>query len=957
MKNVLLWDPRFPDRRPARLALEDTVASAAVRAGVATAANASEAGILSAGGALDPTMLTEVVIQHGYAGGTRRVFLPYSVVLVGALAGVLAAIGTPVAGAVAPPPTPTPTPGDAARFGSLMMSGKPGYATVGAPYAYSGPATVTAIDGSAVNGPLRFGLFASMPVGVAGYVSDMGALDASMVFNTGTGAITSSGILTAGFTWSCLTVTELSTGRTGFMFFGLSRGPSYTQLMPSGDPSGNTDLAAINAYTRNNQRVRLAATAPWYGNGAIEFNSNAGLIGAPGLIFNHAASTNTNLLRNVNRGSRTRQDTNILVHMEGANHFNGLASPNQLTQDPGRLSTGFLWVSAEGIQISGPVGVKATAPRMCNMLIGTAHVDMDLDFASTGSVNGVAVVNQDGLDIFNGSSRGNFNLRGRVDDDAVSIKAAWSASPNSGVAGTPWDEVTTSEGDVHSLWFEGPVECRDENYFRWQDGNGLYAYRIKGRGIEDTYTGANAKRFMMVGQRKYIRDSATNGPARDREIEFEGLKGFDRYLSLEADIRGLGLRKINQNIRLVTGISVERTETETYNPVARAVSIDGITDTYRNAADPHGILLAIPKPVDASAPADIDGLSITNFAFGSLARVEWVVAGAAKVEALKNVTLQGTVATATNLLFASNPASTGAMNVVVGNRDKVANGQLYETSIGYKLGAQQSKIGPFDAIPLPTAGSLATFTNGTGPTGATFFLSQLGGDYVGSGTVWTVQGTVRDVPYPDPHTYFLDNFTDTAELTLASHMPDLGAAYTTLPGSSNTTPMRIDASGQAVYSGASPTGYRAGGATIGAAQETDLTLTDFAAARSTDLPTLVTRSISGQTTHIQMRWNESSQVYEAIKFVAGTPTPLETIAGARPAGGKMTLRVVPDKYKDATKLIVQMKLNGVLLGAGSELTDAVFLTNNSFGAPGLKGGSIQGTASGLHPTRLEARTV
>jgi len=110
MKTILLWDPRFPDRKPARLTLEDSVASAAVRAGVAAAANPAEAGALSAGGALDPSMLTEVVIQHGPGGGTRRVLLPYSVVIVGAAAGVMASIGTPIVGGVIPTPTPTPTP-------------------------------------------------------------------------------------------------------------------------------------------------------------------------------------------------------------------------------------------------------------------------------------------------------------------------------------------------------------------------------------------------------------------------------------------------------------------------------------------------------------------------------------------------------------------------------------------------------------------------------------------------------------------------------------------------------------------------------------------------------------------------------------------------------------------------------------------------------------------------------
>lgn len=106
MKTILLWDPRFPDRRPARLTVEDTVASAAVRAGVAAAANPAEAGALSADGALDSTMLTEVVLQHGSGTATRRVFLPYSVVMIGAAAGVLAAIGTPIPGGVTPTPIP-----------------------------------------------------------------------------------------------------------------------------------------------------------------------------------------------------------------------------------------------------------------------------------------------------------------------------------------------------------------------------------------------------------------------------------------------------------------------------------------------------------------------------------------------------------------------------------------------------------------------------------------------------------------------------------------------------------------------------------------------------------------------------------------------------------------------------------------------------------------------------------
>ena len=105
MKTILVWDPRFPDSAPARLSVEDTVASAAVRSGIAAAADPAQQGALMVGGPIDGSMLTEVVIQNG-TRGTARVFLPFSVVMIGAAAGVLASIGMPVPGKLGPAPTP-----------------------------------------------------------------------------------------------------------------------------------------------------------------------------------------------------------------------------------------------------------------------------------------------------------------------------------------------------------------------------------------------------------------------------------------------------------------------------------------------------------------------------------------------------------------------------------------------------------------------------------------------------------------------------------------------------------------------------------------------------------------------------------------------------------------------------------------------------------------------------------
>lgn len=155
MKTILLWDPRFPDRRPARLTVEDTVASAAVRAGVAAAADPTDAGALSAGGVLDPAMLTEVVLQHGAGSATRRVFLPYSVVLVGAAAGVLAAIGTPIAGVVVPTLAPVntalPAVTGTAQEGQILAASSGIWSNSPTGYAYQWKRGGVAIAGS-ING-------------------------------------------------------------------------------------------------------------------------------------------------------------------------------------------------------------------------------------------------------------------------------------------------------------------------------------------------------------------------------------------------------------------------------------------------------------------------------------------------------------------------------------------------------------------------------------------------------------------------------------------------------------------------------------------------------------------------------------------------------------------------------------------------------------------------------------
>lgn len=102
MKNILLWDPRFPQRAPSRLLLSDTLASACVRSGIATAANPAEAGALAVGVAISPADLVLVVAWNPITHEPQRVYLPSAVAAIGVAAGEVGLLPGQVSVAVEP---------------------------------------------------------------------------------------------------------------------------------------------------------------------------------------------------------------------------------------------------------------------------------------------------------------------------------------------------------------------------------------------------------------------------------------------------------------------------------------------------------------------------------------------------------------------------------------------------------------------------------------------------------------------------------------------------------------------------------------------------------------------------------------------------------------------------------------------------------------------------------------
>lgn len=104
MKKILLWDMRQPRSNPVRLEIDDAIASACVRAGVATAADPAEAGALGAGAAIDPANPTEIVIWSGVAQRVRRVVVPSAVAALALAAGVAVLPGGAVIAGAPPAP-------------------------------------------------------------------------------------------------------------------------------------------------------------------------------------------------------------------------------------------------------------------------------------------------------------------------------------------------------------------------------------------------------------------------------------------------------------------------------------------------------------------------------------------------------------------------------------------------------------------------------------------------------------------------------------------------------------------------------------------------------------------------------------------------------------------------------------------------------------------------------------
>jgi hypothetical protein len=810
---------------------------------------------------------------------------------------------------------------DTARFGSITAANTPlPYGTVGSAYTYAGPQTI--VGG---NGTYTFTLNGTLPTGLTGcYSGRTSTLPNGLTFNPATGGIT--GTPTAnGYFWGWITITD-SAGKLGFFPISISCGPAYSSVAPSGDATGATDTAAINAVLATGGRVRLNGT--YYLNNSLVIYANSGIITAPSTVINLTLNSNCPMVKNPNQSTQTRTDTNLMIWDEGSGgtttYWNGLFA-SQSTHL--KQNSGMIFASVAGLFIKGG---KITAELTAINAAGVMHADYN-----GSQIFSTNVVNQDGYDFFNGSNH--FYVREipalQVADDGLSWAAKTAQSTSSILYGNGWQDGA----DVHDAWAENIAFVRQGNYarqaFRLQQGNGFYMYNIKGRNFtsSDAAQAPGARRFLMVGKRGYVTGPLSD-PAHDWNVEFENLRDFQEWVSFDADMNGLRIEGINQNLQLTHGLWVSQDETSTYQPIVQNVYVSGITDNYVGT---HS------EVINFISGSTVSNVTVINGALTALSRFNNTVAS------ISNLVINGwIIGTPTNPLFNSTVPCTGTLSTfTITNPIPIT----YGTVCGLTLSTTAPNVRPFDTVPSPVNGSTVIFTNGTSPADV---YQALGGTYVGNGSTWVLSGTQSNIPYPTPTTYYEDDFTGTPGNAMSGRTPLVGAGYSAVSGGSTNTAV-IGGGGVTVRSAASTNASRSQVLSPG----NNLAITcdiDFVATLANDQPSVIWRVSGSQATFLMFRWNQATSAWQFFNFVNNVATQVGSdIAGTFTSGTKhITITDVVDNLVTPTQSTINISVDGTPV-----ITNLVQSAVLIAGYSGFRISQTQGASTGRQISYVKAATI
>lgn len=353
-------------------------------------------------------------------------------------------------------------------------------------------------------------------------------------------------------------------------------------LYPSGDATGATDKAAVNAALVAYGKVTLMP-GQWFQNGSYVIPSGGHLHCEGPFTSMLVAGSNSNLVTN---DISTTTCTDIALTGRGSVVFDGNGgNQSRLDGSPnyaGWKNHGIHFVNVDGLLVQGITWANtAMFGAMCTGVRNALWKDnrVEQDFSQP---------NQDGLDI--GPACYNIEIdgfTGKTEDDVHSIFAKYSTSQKTvhplylpaGVqySGSPAGALYSAAGNnTHDIRVSRSHVDAGKNYFRLQAAEGSKLYNIHGTDIEHTGTAA-CRALVILGE--IIPAYITAPPAIDgsdfHDIVISGFKG--KVLSLVyADSYFKDVTVRNAHLTSWNWLVSQRDATDAPAEFSRLV-IDGVT--------------------------------------------------------------------------------------------------------------------------------------------------------------------------------------------------------------------------------------------------------------------------------------------------------------------------------------------------------------------------------------------
>lgn len=683
---------------------------------------------------------------------------------------------------------------------SLGLFAVPGYANVGQPYAML-PAVK---GGTGVSGANRsFSLAGTLPPGAS--------------FSTSTGEITGTPTTVGSYSGLQITCTMIPTNESAqSQVFTIPVGAAPVTISPSGDTTGATDTAAINAALAAGNSVKLS-DGNWYQNAPFIQPGNTAIYLPTGTIL-LVNGSNCSLWKNANQGSTTRVDQNIAIVGKGSGntYWNGNSAGQTRNASAIRDSQGIVGMSVQNLMLRG---FRNSAHAGCISCFGMKLMQVRDWYPDQQG----GTPNQDGFDLGNGSSFIHIDgvVGGNSFDDIFSFYAKKPQSSTAMMAGIPW----SIGGDVTDFIINNvSSRIRLNNTFRLQAADNFKMLRLFCTGINNTVVNSDGTMVMFqFGELSFLGGNSTPPAASDMGHIYVDGGGtcYSRLIHADSHFSNVYIRGLALTRSLTYGITTSSGSPTSYNNVF----FEDITESgTRN----HGSLYDNTKTTGAvssisfkriallsantlmNSAVTVTGISFdtVNFTQNSTTTnaLPAVTSSPASTGTLTNVTAAGVqIDPGTSGLTYTGGAGTPTISFAAPTAN-VAEGNTGTTTVTNTINVTRNGVTGDLIVNLGYGGTATSGTDYvTPPTTATILAGQnsvsfntaINGDttvepdetiiitgtlaaYTSSTATKTITITNDDSAGVSPT--LSDSFTGADSATIASHTPEVGGAYTLVSG-------------------------------------------------------------------------------------------------------------------------------------------------------------------------------